>query len=227
MKPEKGTSNFNVVALPPEGTYVARCYGVADIGTVPRTFQGTTDGTQKKIIILFELPTLVAKFKKDSNESQPFGVSQEFTLSFGDKANLTKFLFAWRNKRMTAEEAEDFDYFKMINKPCQLQLIHRTKKAYKGTKLDKITNENTSLVISGVMSVPQGLEVPKLHNPIMKWDWDVKFDKEAFLKIPRWIRKRITESEEFKELDVTLEELEKGKEPTKETNGAAADDGNW
>jgi hypothetical protein len=133
----------------PEGTYVARCFKVIDLGTqVSPTF-----GTEAhKVMISWEL------FDDDVKmaDGRPYSVSQFYTVSLNEKANLRKHLEAWRGKKFTAEELEGFDLNTVLGAYCMIQVVH--------SEDGKYANVNSIMSYKG--------EKPKPVNP------DVSFDIE-------------------------------------------------
>ena len=72
--------------LAPEGTHKARLVGLVQLGTVPVEWAGETKWLEK-VRLTFELPEELHKFKEDETE-KPVVISQEYTLSMGEKSNL-------------------------------------------------------------------------------------------------------------------------------------------
>lgn len=101
----------------PEGTYVARCYKIIDLGTqVSPTF-----GTEAhKVMISWELFDDEVKM----SDGRPFQVSQFYTVSLNEKANLRKHLEAWRGKKFTQEELDGFDLGNVLGAYCMIQVVH-------------------------------------------------------------------------------------------------------
>src|SRR5262245_48255351 len=89
----------------PEGTHVARCIGIVDIGTHDNEYQGKKS-KQNQIIIRWELPM---EQMDGFDKPAPMIVSGWFTNSLGEKANLRKALEAWRSKVFSVEELKRFD----------------------------------------------------------------------------------------------------------------------
>jgi len=194
------SGNFKSVPLPAQGTYVARCYSIIHIGTVPNIFNGQLKGTKEIIHITWELPKLLAVFN-DEKGPEPFVVGEEVTLSTSDNSNLSKMIAQWRGTKLSPEEQKSFDPSIMIGKTCLINVVHKTKKKYAGQKLDKITNENSVLVNNGIMSRPKEMECPAMINPKYIWDWDKDgnpFQAEKFALMPKWLQAKVKESEEYK-----------------------------
>lgn len=137
-----GNGEFEMV---PEGTYVGRCYKIIDLGTQTTTGQYGTN-SQHKIMVSWELLDKDVKME----DGRPFAVSQWYTLSLNEKANLRGDLEAWRGKKFTDDELSGFDLHDILGAYCMLQVIHSTDGKYanvnaimsfKGDKPEAI-NEN-------------------------------------------------------------------------------------
>ena len=196
------SGNFKAVMLPDPQTAVARCYSLIDIGTIPNIYKGQLQGIVRKIYVTWEFPGLKAIFNDDKGE-EPFVIGQELTLSTSENSNLAKLISHWRNKPLTAEEQKGFDVAVMVNKTALISFVHNTKSKFKGQTITEVTNENTALKFNGILPKPKEMECPPMLNPKMVWDWDVieskdQFNAEMFMKIPRWLRNKIMESDEFK-----------------------------
>lgn len=202
MKAKTG-GNFKPVKLPDPQTTVARCYSMIDIGTVPNIFNGKLDGTVHKVHISWELPKLKAVFSEEKGP-QPFGIFEEMTLSTKENSNLAKLVAAWRGRPFTVEEQKGWDPSIMVGKTCLMQISHATKAKFKGEKLDVITNENTVLKLSAIMSKPKDMECPAQINEPFIWDWEKieskaeAFSTEKWDRIPNFIQDKMKESEEYK-----------------------------
>lgn len=124
----------------PEGQHVAVCVDVVDLGIVKTEWKGEAR-TVHKCRIVFE----IGETMENGNR---FTVSQMFTASLGEKANLRKFLESWRGRAFTKEELAGFDTEQLIGAPAVVQVVH----AEKGDK--------TYANINSVMKLMKGL--PKL-----------------------------------------------------------------
>lgn len=194
------SGNFKAVPLPAQGTYVARCYSIIHIGTVPNIFKGQLKGTKEIIQVTWELPKLLAVFH-DEKGPEPFVVGEELSLSTSENSNLSKLIAQWRGTKLTLEEQKSFDPSVMVGKTCLINIIYKTKKKYVGQKIDQITNENTMLINNGIMARPKEMECPAMLNPKYVWDWEKDgdpFQTEKFGKMPKWLQDKVRESEEYK-----------------------------
>lgn len=194
------SGNFKPVALPAQGTYVARCYSIIHIGTVPNIFKGVLKGTKEIIQITWELPKLLAVFNEEKGP-QPFAVGEEFALSTSENSNLSKLIAQWRGTKLSNEEMKSFDPSVMVGKTCLINVVYKTKKKYVGQKIDVVTNENTVLANNGIMARPKEMECPPMVNPKYIWDWDKDgnpFQAEKFALMPKWLQEKCKTSEQYK-----------------------------
>jgi hypothetical protein len=184
--------------LIPAGNYIARCYKMIEIGTVPTEYLGEQKMTHK-VRIGWELPTELKVFNQEKGE-QPCVIEKEYTLSLADKSNLRKDLKSWRGKDFTEQEADDFDITKLIGVPCMLNIIHL---------VGKKDTSKTYQAIGSVSPIPRGLSCDKQINPSFIFEFD-KYDQTKFDSLPDFIKNQIKESNEYKSihgLEVKKEEL--------------------
>ncbi|HEX7906210.1 MAG TPA: hypothetical protein VF487_20190 [Chitinophagaceae bacterium] len=174
--------------LIPAGNYIARCYQMIEIGTVEEVIMGQTK-TLSKVRIGWELPEETRVFKEENGE-QPFVISQEFTLSLNEKANLRKMLASWRGKDFTEEEAKSFDVSKLIGVPCMLNVIHKPSK----TDPTKIYEQ-----IGSVSPLPKSVKCPDQVNKTVKLEYD-SFNWDLFNTMPDFIKTKMRSSLEFASL---------------------------
>jgi hypothetical protein len=183
--PIVATNNSQPRELIPAGNYVARCYSMLELGTIPENYMGETKHL-RKVRISWELPTETKTFD-DKKGPQPLAISQEYTLSMNEKSNLRKMLASWRGKDFTEEEAKAFDITKLLGKPCMLNIIHKPGKA----DPSKIYEQ-----IAGVTSVPKGFSVPEQVNASVELYYD-KFDEEVFNGLPDFLKDKMKTSQEY------------------------------
>jgi len=171
--------------LIPAGNYIARCYQMIEIGTVDEVIMGETK-TLRKVRIGWELPEETRVFNEEKGE-QPFVISQEFTLSMNEKANLRKMLASWRGKDFTEEEAKCFDISKLLGVACMLNVIHKPSKK----DPTKIYEQ-----IGSVSPLPKSVKAPDQVNKIIKLEYD-NFDWDVFNSMPDFIKTKMRSSTEF------------------------------
>jgi hypothetical protein len=188
-----GAGGFEPV---PEGTYLATCYAIFDIGTRWYTNERTgADDENHQIVISWELPH--ETFDKEGEDGKvvtlPKAVSKRYRLSTNPKANLRKALDSWRGKKMTEEEAMAFKLSAVLGKSCQITIGHKEFKGRDGTmrKTEEIIN---------ISSLMKGTEVPPQVNKSRMYSiTDITDNGGVFPDdMPEWVQNTIRESDEYK-----------------------------
>lgn len=111
-----------------EGQHLAVCVDVVGPWEAVDDFDKDKPYPIQKIAYVFQLD-------ESRQDGKPFEVAREFSLTFGQKANLRKFLSGWRGKAITDDEAKagvDIDY---TGKPAYLTIEHKAKRAG-GTRVE-------------------------------------------------------------------------------------------
>lgn len=140
----------------PEGVYVARCIKLIDLGTQTTTGQYGTK-SQPKIMVQWELLDDEARMQ----DKRPFSVSQFYTASLHEKAQLRQDLERWRGKKFTDDELQGFDLKNVLGTYCQIQVVHSADGQY--------ANVNAIMAYKG--EKPEGvneLVAFDIANPDMK-----------------------------------------------------------
>lgn len=172
--------------LIPAGNYVARCYKMIEIGTIPTEYLGVPKMTPT-VRFGWELPLELKVFKEENGE-QPCVIEKEYTLSLADKANLRRDLKSWRGKDFTPTEAENFDVTKLLGVPCMLNIIHIP------SKKDPLKfYEN----ISSISPMPKGIVCPAQVNPTFVFDFE-NYDQVKFNGLPDFLKEKIVTSNQYK-----------------------------
>jgi hypothetical protein len=182
---EKKTSDFAQVE---PGTYLARCIGMIEIGTIPVDY-GKGETMAKKVSITWELPTELHVFDEAKGE-QPFIVSKKYTLSMHKKAILRKDLESWRGQVYTEEQAERVDVTRLIGQPCMLTIIHEAGKK----DLSKIYAN-----VASVTKLMKGQTCPPQINPSKLLCYEA-FDWNVYDELSDYMKDQIKLSEEFRAL---------------------------
>lgn len=168
----------------PEGAYPARIYQIIHIGTIPG-YQGQL---QNKVRITFEFPTELKVFKEENGE-QPMVLSQDYTLSFHEKAGLRKVIDACDPKALkTVGEdglVEEYDIENLLGKACLVTVVHKDGK--EGAVYANIAN---------CTIMPKGMTCPPQINPSTSLSYD-SFDHEYFNKLPKFLQDKIKSSSEY------------------------------
>ena len=178
--------NQNGGNFPPleAGSYRAICYGIVVLGT---TYNPVFDNAQTKILFLWELPDERIEI---NNEDKPRAISNTYTLSLNEKANLRQMLAGWRGRDFTEEELQGFDLVNVLGAPCLLSTTIGVSK--QGREFAKV---------SSVAKLPKGMIVPKeTENEKVIFDiTNPECPLEDMEKLPEWIQNRIKESVEYKQ----------------------------
>lgn len=182
----KNTGNNADFAPIEAGSYVARCVSMTHIGTMIEKYMGD-DKLMNKVRFDFELPTELKVFNEEKGE-QPYMLGRDFSLSLHEKANLRKFLAAWRGKDFTEEEAASFDITKLLGVTGMANVIHQTSKDGK-----------VYAAITSMSAIPKGMVCPPQINPSFEFGY-TPFSQEAFDKLPQWLKDKVVQSNEYKEL---------------------------
>lgn len=166
----------------PEGTYLATCVRIIDLGTQVSTFKGA-DKLQRKVLVAWEVPDVLVEYE---GESKPAMVQSRYTASLADKANLRRHLESWRGRKFTDDELKGFDLKNVLGKPCQIQVLHSDDGAYAN--------------VSAVMGLPKGLPAPEVHHPLVHFSLDEgEFSEGIYDGLTEKMRGLIAQSPEYKE----------------------------
>ena len=167
----------------PEGTHLARCYRVIDLGTQVSPVYGTA---HRKILLSWELPHELVTFKDgDGNEqTKPFTVHNRYTLSLSEKAHLRKDLTSWRGKAFTEEELDGFDLKNILGAPCLLSVVHNHE------------NGKTWVNIASVTKPTKGTECPSQVHPSVYFDLEER-DMKVYESLSDGLKETIQKSQEW------------------------------
>lgn len=138
--------NDKAFPLPPEGQYTAICVDGVDLGEQENVKFGNWS---QKYAIVFQI-----------NETNPetgkrFEISERYTVSMGEKANLRKFLGQWRGRTYTNAEAEEgAPLHKLEGVNALVQIGHNQSEA---------TGKTYANIIS-IMPLPKGMAKIKAEN---------------------------------------------------------------
>lgn len=172
------------------GNYTARCVSMIHIGKVKDTFEGK-EKLVDKVRIGWELPEELIEFEENGQKkSRPRMISKEYNLSLNPKAGLRKMLASWRGKDFTKEQAESFDITALIGVPCLLNIIHKESKDGSAVYEE----------ISSVSTIPKSMKPPKQITPTFLFDYEENFDVQKVEALPDFIKNKIKESEQWREL---------------------------
>jgi len=185
----KGGQDIEPIA---EGSYPARIYQMIELGTIPG-YQGQL---QNKVRIGFELPTETMVFDEKKGE-QPRVISQDYTLSFNEKAKLRKVILACDPEALKVDDdgfMEEFDVETLIGKECLITIAQKPKQ-------DKSGN---FAFIDNCTRLPKGMTCPPAVNPVQILSYD-NWDEELFSKLPQFLKDKIESSKEYQAKEGVLD----------------------
>lgn len=178
MVKDTGGGDFTPV---PEGTHLAVCNMVVDLGLQETTYMGQTT-TKEQVFIRWELPSERIEWtdKEGQKREGPMSIGKIYTKSLSEKANLRKDLEQWRGKAFTPAELDGFDLFKILGVGCQVSVTHREK--------DGRTYAN----VTGVVGWPKGMKMPeKPENELLRYSPDEPGQRDL---LPDWLRDKIAKT---------------------------------
>lgn len=148
-----GGGTFTPVAA---GVHLARLYRIIDIGTQKSEYEG-------KVNFLHKVKFVWEVHGEDedgtplvTDKGEPMVITKDYTLSWGEKANLRKDLESWRGKPFTEEEQRRFDLKNVLDQWCMINVQHKARQ--KGGVFANIVN------ISSVPKIVRQNGLPKGHN---------------------------------------------------------------
>ena len=150
-----------------EGTHLARCYLMVDVGR-----QETSYGDKEKVVLGWEIPEQL------TDDGRPLIIYSTYTNSMHEKANLRRDIESWRGKKLTEDESRAFDLRNVLGHPCQLSIVH---------------NENNNRMyanVQAVIGIPKGLPVAEAINDVICFDLDAGDDVSI---LPEWLQRKVSD----------------------------------
>lgn len=183
-------SGSKTYKLPEQGTHVARCTRVIDLGT---QYSEMFKHESRKISLSFELDEDIEIEKDGETKVLPMMLSVEYSLSLHEKSNLRGMLEAWRGRSFTEEELKGFDVANVLGKPCLVSVVHKVGKDGKTrAKIEQVSN-----VVKGMTcrdAVTQEFSYEVTDGKTGTWEL-----------IPEWIQNKIIASREFQKASTESE----------------------
>ena len=124
----------------PAGLHQGVCVDIVDLGMVKSSFGGE-EKEQWKVRLVWQID------ERDAETEKRFIVSNRYTASLHEKANLRKALESWRGRAFLPEELRGFDLENVLGANCQLQVIHASK--------DGKTYANIAAIVPLAKGTPQ------------------------------------------------------------------------
>ena len=166
----------------PEGSYLAVCNMLIDLG---EQYSETYKHISNKVLIGWEIPELIIELEDGPHTRT---ISQQYTNSLNESANLRAALAAWRGRDFTAKELEAFDLRAILGTSCLINVIHR-----------KGNSGKTYANIQSIMALPKTMTPGKLSENALVFD----FDKDDLAKIetfPKWIADLLKRSNTYQNM---------------------------
>lgn len=176
----KATSTGEARKLIPAKSYLAIVCGVYDLGTQA----GGTFGPKHQILLMWELHNRKGPVRDE--EGRNLTISNFYTLSFGDKANLRRDVESMLNRNFSEAEAkEGYDIENLIGLPCRLQVEH-------GFKADNTPKD----LVGSIMALDEDDAPPRAELNHVYFEITGP-DCEIPQTVPDWINKIIKKSPEW------------------------------
>lgn len=180
--------------IPPADTYLARNIMIADLGTQDKEFKGVPRKV-REIWFCFELLGTKVVFNPEKGE-QPFVVSNTYTNSLDEKANLKKMLEQWSGKNIEDLPLDTEGNLDIIN-------VFKGKGCMIVVRQDK-GKKDPSKLYANISSISPPMKqlgaVPKSENPLVVFDMDDSATLANFEKLPFFVQDMIKKSPEYKEI---------------------------
>jgi len=110
----------------PEGTFLARCVDVVDLGEKVEAYQNNP----KKLVPKLALVFATEENREFNGTIEPIPLVAEFSQSMGEKSNLRKFAESWRGKSYTdADIQQGVKFGGMAGAYAQISVEHKISKA--------------------------------------------------------------------------------------------------
>ena len=156
----------------PAGAYAAVCTSMVDLGLQRNTNPAYKPAFQ--LAITFQIPS------ERLDDGRPYEITQRFTFSMNQKANLRKFIENWFGKAFSSDEAAfSFDFEKLLGRSAFINVVHKSK------------GDKTYANIATVMQLPAGMPVPNPEGAPFYYDIDKPEHAHLYQRVPEWLRKLI------------------------------------
>lgn len=103
----------------PEGTHIARCVRVIDLGMQPGSQQYPEP--RAKVLLAWEIPDEMITI---DGEERPALIQARFTASLHKKSQLRSLLESWRGRAFTDEELKGWTLRNILDVACMVTVVH-------------------------------------------------------------------------------------------------------
>jgi hypothetical protein len=157
----------------PEGAYAIVCTRVIDLGTV---WNEAKQKDEHKLMIGFESSE---KMTSEEHKGKPFMVFANFNFSMYQNSHLCKFIEDWRGRKFKdQEEADDFDFSNVLEKPAFANIVHNGK----------------YVNVQSIMPVPKGVAPIYPAGDLILFDFA---NRKDFDKLSDNMKERIKKAKEW------------------------------
>src|SRR5215208_2783145 len=181
----------------PQGTHVARCTRLIDLGPQETPF---SDSPKPQIWLQFEL------VDEPIDDTQNHVVSRFYNLTLNKQSALRTDLEGWCGRSFTPAELKSFDLSSMVDIPCQVVVGHREK--------DSVVRAE----IRSLSALPKGVHAAPAKSETLIFDMDTR-DEAVLAELPDWLVDIIHRAEEW-------QAPKPGKKP-EPSDGGGNDDVPW
>ncbi len=166
---------------PEPGTYVGRCVKVIDLGTQADNYNNEPK-MRRKIFLGWELGG--ALMKEGDFAGQPMVVGKKYSFSMYANSQLRKLIQSWFGRIMTDEQADNFDFSKLLGINGLLQLVPGKKEG--------------QIYIDTIMKRPESMPAyPQVNKSVMFSLEPTLFQPEMYINLPKYFKELVTSSPEF------------------------------
>jgi len=170
----------------PAGIHNARIFRIADLGTQTIQFKGKPPKQIPQIRIWAELVDTAHAFDPEKpKDKKPFSVMMDLTFTLTGDSKLKNIIQSINNIKVKPGDSVDV-YSKLLNKPCQVQVVHSEPNA-EGKVFPNIKE---------IFAPNPKVKVKELFNETVTFDL-ADFDKDVFLALPQKTQEKIKLSPEF------------------------------
>lgn len=180
----------------PPGSYIARCFGLIDMGTqLNETFGKAAHKLQIRWEVFGEDEAGQPLEVEWEGRRMPMTISKTYTLSLHAKAGLRKDLAAWRGRDFSEEEAKGFDVSKLLNAYCMINVTHSE------------SNGKVYANVAGLAPIPKALAAskPAPVHPLLVFDISAP-DMAVFASLHEKMQEVIKRSPEWADVTGTKAE---------------------
>ena len=186
----------------PAGMHLARCYRIIDLGTQKSEYEGKVNFLRKIKVVWEVHGTDEDGTPIVTDKGEPFIITKDYTLSWGEKANLRKDLEAWRGKPFSQDEQRRFDLKNVLDKFCMINVQHKPRRTGDGVYANVVSVTPVPAALKG--SMPAGVNKAQmftLGEP----------DMEMFETFGDYLKEQIKQSPEWKALFASSPETKTSK----------------